>query len=215
MLTGCNAPTSTASPTPSAANEAQPTSQQNPSPSEEHSFLIVPGKGFGPITSQSTKETLIEHFGADQVREESISLIEGLESPGVAIFPDDPPTRVEVTFFDQGHGTVDLIQTLPGGSLWATADGLTVGTELSELERINGGPFEFTGFGWDYGGQVVDWKGGKIEDLQISLDADLSELTDEEFQAVTGDQIISSDELVLKKVSAEVTKIQILFPRSE
>ncbi|ANP44493.1 hypothetical protein ATE48_00425 [Candidatus Viadribacter manganicus] len=33
---------------------------------------------------------------------------------------------------------------------------------LEDLERLNGRPFEILGFGWDYGGQIWDMRGGAI-----------------------------------------------------
>jgi hypothetical protein len=34
---------------------------------------------------------------------------------------------------------------------------------LSQLQKLNGRPFLFNGFGWDYGGLVTSWDGGKLE----------------------------------------------------
>lgn len=36
---------------------------------------------------------------------------------------------------------------------------------LQQLEKINGGPFVLTGFGWDYGGMVASWERGRLNAL--------------------------------------------------
>jgi hypothetical protein len=45
---------------------------------------------------------------------------------------------------------------------WPTVRGLHVGTELAEVEKINGKTFKMTGFDWDLGGRVSNWQGGAL-----------------------------------------------------
>ena len=51
---------------------------------------------------------------------------------------------------------------------WNTKEGIKVGTNYGDLEKINGGPIDFYGFGWDYSG-AVDWKDGKMKDSKIRV----------------------------------------------
>ena len=38
---------------------------------------------------------------------------------------------------------------------WQTSNGIRFGTRLTELEERNGGPFTISGFGYNYGGNVM------------------------------------------------------------
>jgi hypothetical protein len=44
---------------------------------------------------------------------------------------------------------------------WPTVRGLHVGTELAEVEKINGKTFKMTGFDWDLGGRVSNWQAAR------------------------------------------------------
>ncbi|WP_156767533.1 hypothetical protein [Candidatus Viadribacter manganicus] len=47
-------------------------------------------------------------------------------------------------------------------SAWTGPSSLALAMTLEDLERLNGRPFEILGFGWDYGGQIWDMRGGAI-----------------------------------------------------
>lgn len=51
---------------------------------------------------------------------------------------------------------------------WQTREGITVGTSYEDLVKINDGPIDFYGFGWDYSG-AVDWKDGKMKDSNVRV----------------------------------------------
>ena len=46
---------------------------------------------------------------------------------------------------------------------------LGVGANLQDLVSANGRDFIFRGFGWDYGGTVSDWRGGKLSGMLVRL----------------------------------------------
>ncbi|WP_462116346.1 hypothetical protein, partial [Lysobacter xanthus] len=48
------------------------------------------------------------------------------------------------------------------GATWTRADGVRAGLDTRALQALNGRPFAFSGFDWDYGGYVTDWKGGHL-----------------------------------------------------
>ena len=52
---------------------------------------------------------------------------------------------------------------------WKTSFGLKLGTTLKEIEELNGCPFIFYGFGWDNGGFISEFNGGKLSKLPIAL----------------------------------------------
>jgi hypothetical protein len=92
-----------------------------------------------------------------------VVLGEGFTRPGAVVYPDDDALRLEVLWTDTLKVPRAEMVVLRGDSSdWRTPEGLTLGTTLAELERINGVPFRLTGFGWDYSGTVVDWNGGRL-----------------------------------------------------
>jgi hypothetical protein len=85
---------------------------------------------------------------------------------------------------------------------------------LAQLEKLNGKPFTFSGFGWDYGGGVAGWGGGKLENSGISVQLRESPLIYEymeqtELARVLGDQQVSSSEPVLEKMQVQVLEIML------
>ncbi len=70
-------------------------------------------------------------------------------------------------------------------------NGVKIGTTLSELVKLNGKPFTFTGFDWDYGGYAIFEK-GKLENdcYSIQLYYDYKDLFENEWNQIVGDQIM-------------------------
>lgn len=213
-LSGCpQTPASNAAPA-SPSNPGSPAAATSPvaqaaAPSDE--FLIVPGQSFGPITADSTQASLEEQFGKDQVRAGDIPGAEGITQPGLTIFPDQPEKQVSVFLTESEPRRVTHIQIYGEKSQWKTAQGITLGTPLEEVQKLNGKPFDLMGLGWDYGGHVTDWKGGELEGLNLRLNSTAPHLTEAEMEAVSGDKTISSDLPELKKAQAHVSEILVLF----
>lgn len=73
---------------------------------------------------------------------------------------------------------------------WHTQTNIRVGTNLKDLEKINGRPFKFTGLGWDLGG-TIDAKGGqlgKLPGLNITLGSD-KKMDGPEAKKFVGDKV--------------------------
>lgn len=117
----------------------------------------------GDFSADTTLADLQNRFGAGNVEVQEIPGAEGGSFRGVVLFPDDPTRRATVYFQDpQDLLGLAMVSIDEDRSLWKLASGVGIGTPLSELRRINGKPFTFSGFGWDYGGTVIDWHGGKL-----------------------------------------------------
>src|SRR6185436_1494412 len=52
---------------------------------------------------------------------------------------------------------------------WRTSSGITLGTDLKTVEKLNGRPFRLAGLAFDAQGTVVSWRGGRLE-AQDSVD---------------------------------------------
>ena len=216
-LSGCpQASPPSPSPAPPAA-PATPAASPSGSPVAQagNDFLIVPEQRFGPITIDSSEATLKEQFGAEQVRREKMYVGDGQEWNGIAVYPDQPDKRVEVFWFEEDPKRVQMIQIHGEASQWKTAQGVSLGTTLVELEKLNGKPFELLGLGWDFGGGVTDWKGGALQGLTMRVDSTTVELTEAESSQVLGDQTVKSDNPAMRKANPSVSKITVNFSLPE
>jgi hypothetical protein len=131
-----------------------------PVPEEDLHVLTVGGNGF---RADMDLAALRQRFGADAVLEQEVPLGEGQTEPGAVIHPDDPTRRAYVYFIDGNTaGAITAIHIRDAGSRWTGPMGLRLGMTTLDLERLNGKPFRFLGFDWDYGGYISNWTEGAL-----------------------------------------------------
>ena len=180
-------------------------------------FLIVPGVRVGPVDQKSTERALLALPGAG-AKAAQIYMGEGFEEPGVVLYPDDPSRRLEVVWRGSPPAPA-FVWICRGGKVpcrWRTAAGVSMGTTLKELERLNGKPFEMLGSGFDGSGLVSSFGDGKLASydhgLRLMLGLRIDGLTGQEADAVTGDRVISSSHPVLQKLNPRVGSMRLDFP---
>jgi hypothetical protein len=112
-------------------------------------------------------DSLKRSIGAANVAMEKVAAAEGEEAEATVIYPKDRTRRAFLFWKDEAaHRGVASLMVRAGDDAdplsWHYA-GLSIESGVAEIEAVNGKPFVFSGFGWDYGGYVVDWKGGKLQ----------------------------------------------------
>ncbi|MEO5645096.1 MAG: hypothetical protein ABIQ40_11415 [Bacteroidia bacterium] len=99
---------------------------------------------------------------------------------------------------------------------WNSVKGVHLGTTSDELEMLNGKPFNFSGFGWDYGGAITNWNDGNLDNQGMGVDlteGDISKkITEKEYEQILGDQDVTSDHPVVKKLQPKVYRISVYKP---
>ncbi|HEY0740002.1 MAG TPA: hypothetical protein VGD40_01020 [Chryseosolibacter sp.] len=80
--------------------------------------------------------------------------------------------ELELVFEDSTADATVKAVILTEASRWSTTAGISPGMTLKELEALNGKPFLFYGGGWDQGGYVTNWNGGKLEGKVKSIRLD-------------------------------------------
>lgn len=110
------------------------------------------------------RAALVARHGAANVVDAAIPLGEGFEEMGTVLFPDAPDERVEILWYDAtSKSRPSRIRVRGERSDWADPNGLTLGSDLLTIERVNRKPFRLLGFDWDYGGTQVSWAGGALD----------------------------------------------------
>ncbi len=98
-------------------------------------------------------------------------------------------------------------------NIWTSSRGIKVGMTTDELQELNGKSFIFSGFGWDYGGSIIDWKEGKLSTpgLGIALtEGDgANGLSEKDAVQLLGDIEVSSDNPIVKKVKPRIYRISV------
>lgn len=180
---------------------------------------IVPGERAGLITKNAcSREEVLKAYG-DSAVVDTIHLVESMEGEGVVLFPNNP-RRTAYIYWDPEFmpNRPSFIRILGGdmpstGADWKTDSGLAIGATLEAVEKVNGKPFDIYGFGWDYGGQVTDWKGGKLDGTGLGFFFTLGE-TDAP-DSLMGERVISSNNPLLAKAQPRIATIELRFPVRE
>jgi hypothetical protein len=126
-----------------------------------------------PVAWDATEDSLKAVFGAANLEFKDLGGAEGEEMPGTLLNGGDPKRRLEIVWADEAaRAKPSMLRLFSGfdettGSevvpVWTMPSGLRIGLTLAEVEALNGKPFRLSGFGWDYGGMVLDWQGGKLD----------------------------------------------------
>jgi hypothetical protein len=116
----------------------------------------------GPFGRDASHASITEIVGKENVVFTKVDGAEGEKVPATVLFPKNAERRIELIWADEKKrkGLANL--SLSPKSVWVAPNGVRIGMSLAEVETLNGRPFTLSGFDWDYGGYVTDWKGGAL-----------------------------------------------------
>jgi hypothetical protein len=196
-------------------------------------WLIVPGTRVGPITANAVPADLRRLFPEASIKDDEIELDEGMLQPATLVYNDNASERLAVSWTSKGpdaHPKQIFVcwGRRRGPCRWQASGGIRVGTRLKDLEVMNGKPFMVSGFGWNYGGNVLSWDAGALDKLDcggrvvLTLDGERTGpgrytvgLTSEESHSITGDKPVASGTPAMQKVNPAVVAILYQFPGSD
>lgn len=122
--------------------------------------LIVPGKSVGLLKPGMSAEEIIRLYGEANVKMTNIPIAEGDTLEGAKLFAGTD--RELDLIWKHGDPKKIISDVNVIGKAWIFSNGLKVGMTLVEVEKLNGKPFQISGFDWDYGGWVTDFQGGTL-----------------------------------------------------
>lgn len=178
--------------------------------------LTLACDAFAPTASVRSLELA---FGSADVGTDSLPFgpTEGDMVPATVLFPHDPQRRIAIAWKDTvAKRTPRFVQLRHGPTKWKTPEGVTIGTPLRELERLNGRPFQLAGFAFDGSGAVTSWNGGKLASLSTGrcrvimfLDSlgTLGPAARRRYTEVLGDRTFSSGHRTMQSLNPRVSEI--------
>lgn len=190
-------------------------------------WLLSPFGEASAITATSDVEDLRRIWGAEAVHSPTEILLEEGESlPGAILFADDPERRLEVVWNNPREQASPFRIILRGhSSQWQLPTGIGLGISMDSLVNLNGRPISLLGFGWDNEGNVTDWNLGELQTMEdprgsvkVFLEPDsraYQDLSSEQREQISGDQVIASDHPVCREVRPVVSKIIVEFRGTE
>jgi hypothetical protein len=191
-------------------------------PANEQAHLpVLSCETFATARSIASLQSAI---GSPDVSVDSVPLgaTEGDMLPATVFFPTVASRRIEVVWRGGEPERGPLYVRLRGQPTeWRTKDGVSIGTSLRQLERLNGRPFHLVGFGTDAGVNVTSWDGGRLRsnaDAQchwlVRVDS-LPQLTPKQralYVQVTGDRTFSSAHPAMQALNPRVGELLLEFP---
>jgi len=167
------------------------------SPAQRDSTLIT-DTSWGLITKTTDIVALKKIYGRANVKDESICGPECADTIKVTTLFRNTPKQIIVYWEDSAyHKRVMMAEASIDGSPYHTADGIKVGSKLSDLLKVNGKRIVFNGFGWDYGGIVTSFNDGKLGNSSLNIHLDLVEHTGQ--NELYGDRELHTDMPLVKQ----------------
>jgi len=175
-------------------------------------WICIPGKNVGPITAITTEKQLIDLFGSKNVVKKEFHVDEGYFEVGTVVF-EGTPNEILILWKDKAQNILKKPRRViieAKGARWKTNNGITIGTTLNELVKINGAPITLAGFDWDYEGVILDWHKGNLAGQPISVRLQRAIVID--IPGISGDGVrLTSNDERLKGLNLYVSRFEIIF----
>ena len=138
----------------------------------------------------------------------------GSKVEATIVFPNEPKRRLEVWWSNPAERSGIYLIDIKGKSQWSGPEGLRLGLNVVQLEKLNHKPFKLKGFDKTGVATVSDWDGGELSALPggcksgISLAAD-PKVPADSLAALSADKDYSSDDPAVRAAKPTVSEILI------
>lgn len=117
--------------------------------------------------ASTTEADLRAKFGSQNVTTGPVPDANGAEgdpTEGTILFEKDEDALLEISWKDPvGKRQPATIGRLAAHGRWQTSSGISLGTDLKTVEKLNGRPFNLAGMAFDRQGCVTSWRGGRLD----------------------------------------------------
>jgi hypothetical protein len=202
------APHPAAHPAAHAAAAARLAAPKMPSPSGH----VIACSGI--FAKESSHLRLSMSFDYKNVAFGDVDANGGAKVKATIVFPNDPKRRLEVWWSNPADRTGIYLIDIKGKSQWSGPDGMRLGLNVVQLEKLNHKPFKLKGFDKSGVATISDWDGGELASLPggcksgVSLAADPKAAADA-VGALSPDKEYSSDDPAVRAVKPTVSEILI------
>ncbi|MBX9820617.1 hypothetical protein [Afipia birgiae] len=199
-----------------AAKPAEPMAQDTSLNNLKDAPKAPPLTCEGPFAKDTTHERLAAEFGAKNVVFKDVDVSSNVLTKATVVFDTDPTRRLVVFWKDEKTRTKPLSIAIDTPSTWTGPGGVRNGLTLKDLEKLNGGGFSITGFGGIGGGEASKLGGPFVDlpgdcTLKIRFDPGIANPLPPRFASVTGDVLIASTNLVLRRVRPQIVQWSINY----
>ena len=166
---------------------------------------------------------LEKKFGKENIKKDAIIETGEGQFNATKLFPDTDK-EVEVYWkdgkdFKEIQDVMVRVKVADDGGLalkssWVSREGLRMGMRLSEVVALNGKTFTMTGIGWDLGGTVMCWEGGKLDKKNVSVrfndySGNQAGLTEKEYSSISGEREFDTAHSVIQKLNPSVDQLNV------
>ena len=168
-----------------------------------------------------TTEYLVKIFGSANVTHTQVDVGEGIRAFATVLYANVPELRAEVYWKDpESMREPRLVRVQRSASKWLTYGGLSIGTDLLTVEKVNRKPFRLAGFAWDYGGTVLSWSGGALAAstsspcrlvVRLAPELDSSVQDSLPYRQVQGDREFSSGHPAMQALNPQIYELLLVY----
>jgi hypothetical protein len=173
----------------------------------------------GAITPQTSEADLQRIFGKSNTKSKEINVVEEVREFGTVVYPSEETKMLEVLWETSEKGQYPKAVIFRGiKSIWKTPLGITLGTTLTELERLNGKPFAVSA-NEEFFGNLDSWEKGQLakelslDEVIIELASNFDKISKEEYDSLglgERDHLMSNDK-VMQKLNPAVSGFFVKF----
>lgn len=181
-----------------------------------------------PIAWDATEESVKAQFGKENVEYLDLGGPEGTELFGTRVYGGDPSRRFDIIWANDEKRSeplsIDVSQVwsedgeTASNPEWTYTDGVKVGMSIEDVEKINGKPFKLSGFGWDYGGNALDWDGGLLQttdDDSCGISVSFNQTAENPAESTFGDKEIASNDKDVVASKPVVSRYSVFYVRPD
>lgn len=170
-----------------------------------------------PFAKDTTHAKLVAEFGANNVTFRNVDVASDVKTQASVIFDGDLTRRVVVYWKDSKARARPKSISVESPSTWIGPGSVHNGLSLRDMVKLNGTEFQVKGFGSIGGGDISGLQGPFIDlpgdcTLKITFEPGIANPLPPRFASVTGDQLISSKNLVLRRVRPQVVRWSVNYP---